>query len=479
MLLLASEVAIRALTVASMLVVARVLGPVALGQLAIAQAVVSYASVLGDGGITMLAQRTMVREPARAGRLASTATSIQLALSAVLVAAVLGASAVLPFDQTARHLMIVLSPLLVVQALNMFYVLVAREQIGAFAIARTLGQVAVAALSVTLVLVTRSNTWVAVAIWAGALLADVLCFGALRAGGFRLRLPDWDAGRHLLGSGWPYLAMALLAQVLLSFDTLVIGATRSSQEAGEYAAAYRVVLISIGLVWLVLAVAYPELVRRFRDDPAGFSKFLTALIRQSTRVGYAMVGFVAVAAPQIVSALYGAQYGRSGPLLALLFLSVPFSYCNALLGQGLLAASRERSYLVNIAVTAAVSVAAILLFVPRFGASAAAWVVLAGELVMLTLFTVLYARFLHVVPTRDLIVQLPWLVVPMLSLWVLTAAWNQVPLYALALLWLISVLVVELAGGRQLYRETIGLGRASRRQGDPANGTPNRSGGGP
>ena len=462
-LLLASEIAVRALGLASMLVVARVLGPTALGQLAIAQAVVAYAIVLGGGGLTTLTQRAMVREPIRAERLVATLTFIQLALSALLVIVLLGASAMLPVDETARHLVTVLSPLIVVQALNLFYVLQARERIGWLAIVRTLGQVATASLGVTLVIVTHSNAWVAVTIWTGALVADMLCFGALRAGGFRLRLPDWDTGKYLLRGSWPYLAISLFSWVLQNFDVLVIGATRSSQEVGEYTAAYRIVLMAVGLSGLVFAVAFPELVRRYRDDLPAFSKFLTALIRQSTRVGYAMAGLVAVAAPQIVSALYGTEYRRSGFVLALLFLSVPLSYCASLMGQGLLAAGRERSYLMNIAVTAAVSIVALLVLVPRYGATAAAWVVLVGELVTLTLFTLQYARSLHVLPARELLVQLPWLVVPMLSLWVLTAVWSRAPLYAMVVVWLASVFIVELAGGRRLYRETIGLSREAGR----------------
>jgi O-antigen/teichoic acid export membrane protein len=462
-LLFASEIALRAFALISMLVVARLLGPAALGQLAIAQAVVAYAGLLGDGGLTTLTQRTMVREPARAERLVTTTTSIQLALSALLVAGVLGVSAVLPVDQTARHLVIVLSPLIVAQALNLFYVLQAREQVGQLAIVRTLGQLATAGLSVALVILTRSNTWVAVAAWAGALLADMLCFGALRAGGFRLRLPDRDAAKQLLRSNWPYLLIALLSSVLQNFDVLVIGATRSSQEAGEYTAAYRIVLIAVGFAALVFAVAFPEMVRRYRDDLPGFVKFLTALIRQSARVGYAMAGLVAVAAPQIVSTLYGAQYRSSSFVLALLFLSVPLSYSASLMGQGLLAAGRERSYLANMAVTAAVSIIALLVLVPRYGATAAAWVVVVGECITVALFTLQYARSLHLVPTRELVVQLPWLVVPALSLWALITVWNRAPLYVLVLVWLANVFFVELAGGRQLYRETIGLSRETGR----------------
>lgn len=458
-MLLVSEVAVRALTLVSMLVVARVLGPAALGQLALAQAVIAYANVVGDGGLTTLTQRAMVRDPARAGRLAATTTCVQLTLSAALVAAVLGVSAALPVDEAARHLVVVMSPLLVVQALNLFYVLQARESFGALASVRTLGQVAVASLSVTLVIVTNSNTWVAVSIWAGALLADLLCFGALRSSGFRPRRPDWETGKRLLRGGWPYLLMSLLSQVLQNFDVLVIGATRSSHEVGEYAAAYRLVLIAIGLVGLVVAVVFPELVRRFRDDATGFGLFLAVLIRQSTRVGYAMAALVAVAAPEIIATLYGSDYQESSLLLAVLFLSVPLSYCNGLLGQGLLAAGRERSYLANIAVTAAASIAALLLLVPHYGAVAATWVVLGGEVLTVTLFTVLYARVFRLFPARELVVQLPWLLIPGLGPWVFTQAWSRAPLYTVVLVWLLSALVVELASGRRLYRESIGLGR--------------------
>lgn len=458
-LLLASEIAGRGLTIVSMLVVARVLGPTALGQLAIAQAVVTYAGVLGDGGLTTLTQRTMVREPAQAERLAGTTTSVQIALSTLLVIAVLGVSAVLPLDPAVRHLVIVLSPMLVVQALNFTYILQAREQIRALAVVRTLGQVAVASLCVTLVIITNSSTWVAVAIWTGALLADVLCFGALHSSGFRLRLPDWDVGKHLLRSGWPYLSVSLLSQVLTNFDVLVIGATRSSQEVGEYTAAYRILQFTIGLVGLVVAVTFPEMVRRFHDDRPAFSSFITTLIRQSTRVGYALTALVAVTAPQIVSILYGVEYQQSGFILAVLFLAVPLAYCNSLLGQGLLAAGRERSYVANIAVTAAVVIAGVLVLVPQYGPKAAAAVAVAGEVVTLTLFTMAYARHVHVVPTRELVVQLPWLAVPLLSLWALTTAWPGVPFYAEMALWFVSLLVLELSSGRQFYRESIGLMR--------------------
>jgi len=462
-LMFASEIAVRALSLVSMLVVARLLGPEALGQLAIAQAVVAYAGVLGDGGLTTLTQREMVREPERAERLVATTTSIQLALSALLVLAVSGASAVLPVDQAARHLVTVLSPLIVVQALNMFYVLQARERFGMVALARTFGQIAAASLSVFLVIVTRSNTWVAVAIWTGALLADLLCLGALRTNGFRLRPPHWDLGKHLLRRGWPYLAISIVSWVLLNFDVLVIGATRSSHEVGEYTAAYRIVLIVIGLVGIVGIVVFPELVRRYRDDLPVFSRFLTSLIRQSARVGYAMAALVLIAAHQIVSLLYGSQYRRSGFIMAVLFLSVPLSYCNSLLGQGLMAAGLERGYLVNIVVTAALTIVALLVLVPRFGAVSAAWVVLAGEFLTLTLFTLLYARSLHTMPSRELVFQLQWLIVPLISLWVFTGFWNRAPLSAVVVFWFVSVFIVELAGGCRLYREVIALGRETGR----------------
>ena len=84
---------------------------------------------------------------------------------------------------------------------------------------------------------------------------------------------------------------------------------------------------------------------------------------------------------------------------------------------------------------------------------------MAGELLTLTLFTVAYARHLHFVPTREFVVQLPWLAVPVLSLWALTTAWPVAPFYAEMALWFVSLLVLELSSGRQFYRESIGLMR--------------------
>ena len=59
-LLGAAEVAVRTLALTTMVVVARNLGPEALGQLAVAQAIVACAALVGDGGLSTLTQRLLV-----------------------------------------------------------------------------------------------------------------------------------------------------------------------------------------------------------------------------------------------------------------------------------------------------------------------------------------------------------------------------------------------------------------------------------
>src|SRR4051794_40409464 len=76
--LLLADLLVKALAVATTVVIARLVGPSQLGALSLATALVAYVSVLGDGGLTILTTRRIVEKQESAQQLASVTTYAQL-----------------------------------------------------------------------------------------------------------------------------------------------------------------------------------------------------------------------------------------------------------------------------------------------------------------------------------------------------------------------------------------------------------------
>ena len=100
--------------------------------------------------------------------------------------------------------------------------------------------------------------------------------------------------------------------------------------------------------------------RRQRDSGVQFLQLVTYLVRQATRISYAGLALLVFVASDTIQLIYGTGFARSSPLLIILFLCSPLSYCNAFMGQGLYAAGREKQFLRAIVVTTFVSIGLIL-----------------------------------------------------------------------------------------------------------------------
>jgi O-antigen/teichoic acid export membrane protein len=411
--LLSADVLVRVMVFGTALVTSRVLGPAGLGSAAVALALISYAGVLGDGGLTTLSQLRLVPAGGRDDRLVATTLTLQTGLSLLLGLALSAVVWLLPFSGTVRTLTLVGLPLLVAQALNLFWVLQADERMRSLARLRVVTQLVTSAVCLAGFAIGWRGFVVVASLWAGLLLADVLTLGVLhRSGRLALARPDRAVGAALLGAAGPYLAAMVLTQVLTNADLITLGLSRPARDAGTYAAAYRIAA-SLQLVVVVLVTAvFPELVRRSAEAPASAAALVTRLVRLTTRPGFAASALVIGLSGPITRLLYGDAYVAASGLLAVLIVYVPLGYYNSVLAQALVAAGRQVDHLRVITATSVVVVAALVVFVPSRGAQAAAVILLVGEGVSIVGLTVAVRTRLGSSMLPTLVEQLPFLLVP-------------------------------------------------------------------
>lgn len=436
--LLGADLAVRVLVFGTAIVAARVLGPTEFGFVSIAVAAVSYAGVLGDGGLTTLAQLRLMRDGSQGERVVAATVAVQLVLAVVAASLLSALVYLLPFRHEVRLLTLSALPLLLAQALSTLYVLQAEERMSAVAGLRLLAQVMTTCVCIGALAVGFNGSSVTTSQWAGVLAADLVAAFMLRRHRWRpaglSRAFALDLGRQAA----PYLLAMISTQLIINADTVVLGLSRPAAEVGQYGVAFRLAAACLSLVGVVMAAAFPELVRRLSAGPGGAAPLITRLVRTTCRPGFAAAALVCLAAPAIVSTVYGSSYHRSADYLAILFLLVPLGFHNTILAQSLLAAGRQDAYLRAVGTTALLTVAALLLTVPVWGAPAAAIVTVLAEVVSAATLTFLVREPLAVKALPILLAQLPFLVVPLavgaLGGWLLDATpWEAAGLGAVAI----------------------------------------------
>jgi PST family polysaccharide transporter len=389
------EVAVRVLSFVFFLTMSRVAGPRGLGLFSVAAAFLAYAQVLSDGGLTVPAQRDLVRSPDEREAIVRRTLAAQLLLAVACMGVGTLTIWLVSQNGSSREVLLVLLPSLIVQALAIFYVFRAAEDAWTIVQARLLGQALATALGVSVLLAGGSVVVAAPAVWIGPLVAHAfLLRRAMRRWNISLawRGPLLNAGLFpTVRRGGPYLGNAIMTQLLINADVIVVGLVLGNAAAGIYAAAYRIPAVIFMTVSIVVTAVFPELVRRAEASAGELQRAISTLISVSLLVLGPAIAMIVALAPELVRHLYGRRYEPSVSLLRILIAFVPLAFASTFIAQALVAAGRQVDYLKINAAAAVAALTLLIVGVPRWGLKSAAYSVTATEVVIL-IFLVLASR---------------------------------------------------------------------------------------
>jgi PST family polysaccharide transporter len=456
--LLLAESVTRAASIVSVALIARMVGASAMGYLALAQALTAFASMLGDGGITTLAQRQIAARHETASSVATVATVAQVMLGSITLLLFGAAALFLPIPSETSRLLLVLLPVVLAQALSLVYVLQALERMRSVAGVKVVTQLTTAGLGLGLVALTGDVIWVAASTTIGILAGDLLSAWVLLRE-HRLRPVPAAVARlaDVIGEGTPFLGITLLTQVLLQLDVIVLGFLRPAAEVGFYTGAYRLVLFVFTLSGLLSQAAFPQLVRRNAEHGLRFQRLLRLLVRVAAHFTLPVTAMFVVEAPSIIRAVFGPEFAPSSDIMRVLAFWIPLGFYNSVVAIGLVAAGQQRTYLLIAAVGAVITTALLLALVPLFGGMGAAAAVVIREAAMLVLFSFVSAAGLATNTIGVFLRQLLWLLVPLGLLLALNAVMPNLSLFISLGIVLLSVLAIEWLGGWRLYRDLLGI----------------------
>jgi len=185
--------------------------------------------------------------------------------------------------------------------------------------------------------------------------------------------------RAVLPLVWLDLATALYFRS----DMVLLEFLKTPQvEIGHYGVAYR-------LIEALILLASPMGLVLFRHFRQGSEipvlmvrKMLLPPMALAMLVGIGLALLMWFCSDTIVSLAYGQAYQGASTLLAILGCSLIFIFPNGILNQAALALGLERWFAISATITAIVNITGNLMFIPAYGAMAAAWMTVLTEAVL-------------------------------------------------------------------------------------------------
>jgi O-antigen/teichoic acid export membrane protein len=185
-----------------------------------------------------------------------------------------------------------------------------------------------------------------------------------------------------------------------TIDMLMLGVISNAQQVGLYSAAYRIMNQVLFTYYLLTSALYPRLARQDVEQRRRALRPLILLSLAGIGAGFALV--LAIASREVLLIVFGKQFLAATLLLALLAWAIPLDFLTSYLSNAYIAWSMEKKVLLCTAVAAGSNVVLNLIWIPAYGATAAAVNTLISYVIFLATLALAgwYARELRHAPAE-------------------------------------------------------------------------------
>ncbi len=192
-----------------------------------------------------------------------------------------------------------------------------------------------------------------------------------------LRLRGQTEAGRLMREALPLGLVSGLTLLYLRADLFIVAAVAGASEAGFFQSAFRLFEATFVVSGGLAAGTFPLLAARFGER--GFDALARFVLRLLVLLSAPIALAFALVPGPILTVFYGEGFEGAARPLSLLGIALVAVFANALTTHLLVASGRNRRLVLSIAVRLIVGVALDVLLVPRWGASGAAFAVVAAE----------------------------------------------------------------------------------------------------
>lgn len=190
---------------------------------------------------------------------------------------------------------------------------------------------------------------------------------------------DRQHTRYLLREALPLGAGFVIRRTNLHVSTILLTVLAGSATVGLYNSAYRFLqMVEVGALTLS-SVLFPVFAKLFPTDPSGFRRLYGTSTRFLLLLGAPVAGLAWVFGDPVITLLYGSEYAAAGSVLRIIGAALLFLVPGTLFHSVFVAAGRQSSFMRLSLVSIAVQVCAGVVLIPRMQATGAAIATLLTE----------------------------------------------------------------------------------------------------
>jgi len=182
----------------------------------------------------------------------------------------------------------------------------------------------------------------------------------------------------------------------IRLDVLILGIFSTNADLGQFQAAALLVVVSFLATSLLMTVLFPKLVRLLRNPTQTGTAYLESVLKHGVLLATCASIVVWVAAPTLVSGIFGQSFLPASRFLRILAPVLPFVFINTSMFYVFLAADRRREYFATLAFTISLSASLGIVLAPRLGGTGVALADLIREVTASMIYLYLLHRESHI-----------------------------------------------------------------------------------
>lgn len=357
------------LTALTLMLLPRYLGPERMGQMSIGMSFAVLTMTIAGLGMDTLIVRDVARDRTAAARRLGTAVWLNLALGtggAAVAMAVAAAAGYEAGTRVAIALTVAAVPFMMLSALGIG-VLQGVEVMRHQAVWSTFTKAALLGSLLVVMAGDLGLVWLLLFMffWEAVSAAGLL-IAAYRQVPFPLRTFSRREARYLVIASLPFFTVGIFVVLYVAVDVLQLSLLAGETAAGIYSAPSRIFGTLLFVPTIIITVAFPQMAADFQNDPAR----LVHMCRSTLRLVLSFVVPLAVLAVglsgDVLVTLIGEGFVGSGPVIAMLGLSLIPTSVLIITHRIMVATDRQNTWTVVMFVALVAKVGLNLAVVPAF-----------------------------------------------------------------------------------------------------------------
>jgi O-antigen/teichoic acid export membrane protein len=367
------EFFVRLIGFAATTYLARVLGTSGFGLINLGLAVVGYALLFGNSGLTLLGTRKVATDPQNAGEFANDILSAKFSLSLIVLLISIIITSLFITSKDVENITFIYLLYLIPFAFLLEWFFQGIQKMGIITVGRIIGMLAY--LGFLLVFVkSEKDTLMTAAGWivGGAVNSTVLWLFFKKAG-YKTKLKFKNFGFIPLIKESISLSLAsIIAGLAVSFPVIFLGLVTTTSDVGVFSAAFKIIILFLTFDRVFNALFYPKIINCINNYPEQLEGIFNSILK--IIVGFALTaGLIEILAGKlIITLVFGKLFLDSIIVFQLLTGYFTFTLINSVFSFTLIGMNKENIYTIALTIGAVIFVLCSIILYRYFAISGVA-----------------------------------------------------------------------------------------------------------